>query len=54
MLITSVITNAPKLARLPTIMITGGPTLSGRWNGRDLGACTDGGQENGGDGRHPG
>src|SRR5690349_22607299 len=28
-------------ADIPTIMITGGPTLSGRWNGRDLGACTD-------------
>jgi dihydroxy-acid dehydratase len=28
-------------ADLPTIMLTGGPTLSGRWNGRDLGACTD-------------
>lgn len=28
-------------ADIPTIMLTGGPTLSGRWNGRDLGACTD-------------
>ncbi|MGE3267573.1 MAG: IlvD/Edd family dehydratase [Chloroflexota bacterium] len=28
-------------ADLPTMMLTGGPTLSGRWNGRDLGACTD-------------
>jgi len=28
-------------ADLPTIMVTGGPTLSGRWEGRDLGACTD-------------
>lgn len=28
-------------ADVPAIMITGGPTLSGRWRGRDLGACTD-------------
>jgi dihydroxy-acid dehydratase len=28
-------------ADIPTMMLTGGPTLSGRWNGRDLGACTD-------------
>jgi dihydroxy-acid dehydratase len=28
-------------ADVPAIMVTGGPTLSGRWNGRDLGACTD-------------
>jgi dihydroxy-acid dehydratase len=28
-------------AELPAIMITGGPTLSGRWRGNDLGACTD-------------
>src|SRR2546430_6302350 len=28
-------------ADIPTIMITGGPTLSGSWNGRDLGACTN-------------
>lgn len=28
-------------ADLPAIMITGGPTLSGRWRGNDLGACTD-------------
>lgn len=28
-------------ADIPTIMLPGGPTLSGRWNGRDLGACTD-------------
>src|SRR3954463_15015374 len=28
-------------ADIPTLMLTGGPTLSGRWNGRDLGACTD-------------
>ncbi len=28
-------------ADVPTILVTGGPTLSGRWNGRDLGACTD-------------
>jgi dihydroxy-acid dehydratase len=28
-------------ADLPAIMVTGGPTLSGRWDGRDLGACTD-------------
>ncbi|MFN8521920.1 MAG: IlvD/Edd family dehydratase [Chloroflexota bacterium] len=28
-------------ADLPAMMVTGGPTLSGRWNGRDLGACTD-------------
>ncbi len=26
---------------IPTIMVMGGPTLSGRWEGRDLGACTD-------------
>ena len=28
-------------ADIPTMMLTGGPTLSGRWNNRDLGACTD-------------
>ena len=28
-------------ADVPAIMVTGGPTLSGRWEGRDLGACTD-------------
>src|SRR5918992_3047730 len=28
-------------ADVPAIMITGGPTLTGRWRGRDLGACTD-------------
>jgi len=28
-------------ADIPAIMLTGGPTLSGRWNNRDLGACTD-------------
>ena len=28
-------------ADLPAIMVTGGPMLTGRWNGRDLGACTD-------------
>ena len=28
-------------ADVPAIMVTGGPTLSGRWDGRDLGACTD-------------
>jgi dihydroxy-acid dehydratase len=28
-------------ADIPAMMVTGGPTLSGRWNGRDLGACTD-------------
>jgi len=28
-------------ADLPAIMITGGPTLTGRWQGKDLGACTD-------------
>ena len=28
-------------ADIPTIMLSGGPTLSGRWNNRDLGACTD-------------
>ena len=28
-------------ADLPAIMITGGPTMSGRWRGQDLGACTD-------------
>jgi len=28
-------------ADVPAIMVMGGPTLSGRWEGRDLGACTD-------------
>ncbi len=28
-------------ADIPAMMLTGGPTLSGRWNNRDLGACTD-------------
>src|SRR5947208_10068635 len=28
-------------ADLPAIMVTGGPMLSGRYRGRDLGACTD-------------
>jgi dihydroxy-acid dehydratase len=28
-------------ADLPAIMVTGGPMLTGRWRGRDLGACTD-------------
>ncbi len=28
-------------ADLPAIMVTGGPMLSGRYQGRDLGACTD-------------
>lgn len=28
-------------ADVPAIMITGGPTMSGRWRGKDLGACTD-------------
>jgi dihydroxy-acid dehydratase len=28
-------------ANLPAIMITGGPTMTGRWKGKDLGACTD-------------
>ena len=28
-------------ADVPAIMVTGGPTLSGRWEGRDIGACTD-------------
>ncbi|MGD9713321.1 MAG: IlvD/Edd family dehydratase [Thermomicrobiales bacterium] len=28
-------------ADLPTVMVTGGPMLTGRWRGRDLGACTD-------------
>jgi dihydroxy-acid dehydratase len=28
-------------ADVPAIMVTGGPMLSGRWRGRDLGACTD-------------
>jgi dihydroxy-acid dehydratase len=28
-------------ADVPAIMVTGGPMLSGRWQGKDLGACTD-------------
>ena len=28
-------------ADLPAIMVTGGPMMSGRWRGNDLGACTD-------------
>ncbi|MCC6944049.1 MAG: dihydroxy-acid dehydratase [Thermomicrobiales bacterium] len=28
-------------ADVPAIMVTGGPMLTGRWRGRDLGACTD-------------
>jgi dihydroxy-acid dehydratase len=28
-------------ADIPSIMITGGPTMTGRWRGKDLGACTD-------------
>jgi dihydroxy-acid dehydratase len=28
-------------ADIPAIMVTGGPMISGRWRGRDLGACTD-------------
>ena len=28
-------------ADVPSIMVTGGPMLTGRWRGRDLGACTD-------------
>ena len=28
-------------ADLPAIMVTGGPMLTGRWRGNDLGACTD-------------
>ncbi len=28
-------------ADVPAIMVTGGPTLSGRYRGRDLGACSD-------------
>ena len=28
-------------ADLPSIMLTGGPMLNGRWRGQDLGACTD-------------
>ena len=25
----------------PAIVVTGGPMLTGRWNGQTLGACTD-------------
>ncbi|MCL4532307.1 MAG: dihydroxy-acid dehydratase [Actinobacteria bacterium] len=28
-------------ADVPALMVTGGPMLSGRWQGHDLGACTD-------------
>ncbi|MBX3068858.1 MAG: dihydroxy-acid dehydratase [Thermomicrobiales bacterium] len=28
-------------ADVPAVMVTGGPMLTGRWRGRDLGACTD-------------
>jgi dihydroxy-acid dehydratase len=28
-------------ADIPAMMVMGGPTISGRWGGRDLGACTD-------------
>jgi L-arabonate dehydrase len=28
-------------ADLPSIVLTGGPMLNGRWEGRDVGACTD-------------
>lgn len=28
-------------ANMPAIMVTGGPMLSARWQGQDLGACTD-------------
>ncbi|MBA3643155.1 MAG: dihydroxy-acid dehydratase, partial [Chloroflexia bacterium] len=28
-------------ADIPTLIVTGGPMLNGRWRGQDLGACTD-------------
>ncbi|MCA9861893.1 MAG: dihydroxy-acid dehydratase [Thermomicrobiales bacterium] len=28
-------------ANLPSLVVTGGPMLNGRWRGQDLGACTD-------------
>ncbi len=28
-------------ANIPTIMVTGGPMVNGRWKGEDLGSCTD-------------
>lgn len=28
-------------AEIPALMVTGGPMLSGRWRGQELGACTD-------------
>src|SRR5712692_4572076 len=28
-------------AEVPAILVSGGPMLNGRYNGRDLGACTD-------------
>lgn len=28
-------------ANVPTIMVTGGPMVNGRWKGEDLGSCTD-------------